>query len=327
MGLVTFLEAYYSQRLNDLESRTLTDTDVYEAKQLLKVFDDLAGEGHMKLNAYMQERFSCLTRLRSLIDKSGAAPFPKNQERLQAVSYTDPELELEGTLNDLLTLAENQETAASNAFLQDIEDYCRWIGYEEDTAYIFLLRDALLPYVYYRTRYQKNLYPWLISRRFLEDVTGIQLVDNKIRARIYETLESGRIQFADFKQYCRRQILSELNAHAELKQVLLALLGSVSERKIIVVESGYGGTFPMMLSALDDRVSFRLYTTAPFLQETYQDQIFCRKYEDIHKFERLYSHELLMRYSAFRDGGFYIQLTDDPEVKKQAFSEIKYFYG
>lgn len=61
-----------------------------------------------------------------------------------------------------------------------------------------------------------------------------------------------------------------------------------------MIESGYMGTVPMMLKALDDRVDFRLFTTAPFLYETYKDKIFCRKYEDIRRFETLYSQDLFI---------------------------------
>ena len=41
------------------------------------------------------------------------------------------------------------------------------------------------------------------------------------------------------------------------------------------------GTIPMMLKALDDRVDLRLFSTAPFLYEIYQNRILCGKYEDI----------------------------------------------
>ena len=93
----------------------------------------------------------------------------------------------------------------------------------------------------------------------------------------------------------------------------------------MVVESGFTGTLPMLLSALDDRVTFRMYTTAPFLYETYREHIFCRRYEDIRRFETLYSQDLLLRYSSFRDGRFCVRLANDPAVTERALAEIRYF--
>lgn len=89
-----------------------------------------------------------------------------------------------------------------------------------------------------------------------------------------------------------------------------------------MIESGYMGTIPMMLKALDDRVDFRLFTTAPFLYETYQGRIFCRKYEDIRRFETLYSQDLFMKYSSYCNGKFYVNISLDESVKKKTISEI-----
>ena len=100
------------------------------------------------------------------------------------------------------------------------------------------------------------------------------------------------------------------------------LLTGHFENRIIVIESGYMGTIPMMLKALDDRVDFRLFTTAPFLYETYQDRIFCWKYEDIRKFETLYSQDLFMRYSSYRSGKFYVNVSADESVKGKTISEM-----
>lgn len=49
------------------------------------------------------------------------------------------------------------------------------------------------------------------------------------------------------------------------------------------------------------RVDLRLFTTAPFLYETYQEKIFCRKYEELRNFETVYSQDLLLRYSSYDD--------------------------
>ena len=85
-------------------------------------------------------------------------------------------------------------------------------------------------------------------------------IDDAIRLPVYEALEYGHISFDDYRSYCKEQMLAVLERHGKLKGLLSRLLPSVKEKKIVVVESGYCGTMPMMLSALDDRVTFKLYT-------------------------------------------------------------------
>ena len=59
MGFISFNENYYRRKLEDYENRLLSDADIYEAKQLLKVLDDLADEGYTNLNDQMEAHFSC----------------------------------------------------------------------------------------------------------------------------------------------------------------------------------------------------------------------------------------------------------------------------
>lgn len=325
MGFISFNEKYYSLSLGRLENKTLTNEEIYEVKQLLKVLDDLTDEGYTNLNNQMEKDFSCITRLRDLIANANELPFTIDHERLPQTTYQEEEVELESLLELLISEAKKYNRTTSNTFLKNIHDYCEWIGKEDDTAYVFLLRDTLLPYIYYRNMGCNNIYPWLINRKFLEDITEIEYVDDDIRLPIYEALESGHIVFSDFSSYCKAEILSVLDKHSELKRTLKTLLTSIKEKNIVVIESGYGGTFPMMLSALDDRVTFKMYTTAPFLYKTYDEHVFCKKYEDIRRFETLYSQDLLFQYSSYRDGKFYVRLSEEYEVKSKSLAEIRFF--
>ena len=322
MGFMSFNENYYRRKLEEYENKILSDAEIREAKQLLKVLDDLTDEGYTNLNDMMEEDFSCLTRLRAVLHRCGVVPFPIDHERLSDTVYGKNEYELEALLGNLTEDAGSHNGVSANPFLEEIYRYCEWIGYEEDTAYVFLMRDALLPYVFFRSRGRDNIYPWLISRRFLEDITETEYVDDDIRLPLYEALESGQIQFDDYSAYCKERILSVLNEHPKLKTILLDLLSSIKQNRIIVIESGYMGTVPMMLKALDDRVDFRLFTTAPFLYETYQDRIFCRNYEDIRKFETLYSQDLFMQYSSYCNMEFYVNVSVEESVKEKTLSEI-----
>lgn len=322
MGFMSFNENYYRRKLGEYENKILSNAEIREAKQLLKVLDDLIDEGYTNLNDTMEADFSCLTRLRAVLHRFGEVPFPIDHEKLSDTVYGKNAFELEELLGNLIEDARNHSSFSGNPFLEEIYRYCEWIGYEKDTAYVFLMRDALLPYVFFRSRGRDNIHPWLISRRFLENITETEYMDDDIRLPLYEALESGHIQFDDYSAYCKERILPALNEHSELKSILLDLLSSIKQNRIIVIESGYMGTIPMMLKALDDRVDFRLFTTAPFLYETYQDRIFCCKYEDIRKFETLYSQDLFMRYSSYRSGIFYVNVSADESVKEKTISEI-----
>lgn len=165
----------------------------------------------------------------------------------------------------------------------------------------------------------------LISRRFIEDISGVKGIDDDLRLPLYEALERGYESFDEFMAFCRENILNILDEHRALKDALMELLQSIPEEKIMVVELGYMGTIPMMLKALDDRVDFRMFTTAPFLYETYKEKIYCKRYEEIRNFETLYSQDLLMKYNSFKEGEFFVKLSKDDEVLKGALSEMSYF--
>ena len=322
MGFISFNEKYYRRKLEEYENKILSDTKIREAKQLLKVLDDLTDEGYTNLNDTMEADFSCLTRLRAVLHRCGEVPFPVDHERLSDTVYGKNEYELKELLGNLIEEAGSHSGISANPFLEEIYRYCEWIGYEKDTAYIFLMRDALLPYVFFRSRGRDNIHPWLISRRFLEDITETEYVDDDIRLPLYEALESGCIRFDEYSAYCNKKILPVINEHPELKTILLDLLSSIKQSRIVVIESGYMGTIPMMLKALDGRVDFKLFTTAPFLYETYQDRLFCRKYEDVRRFETLYSQDLFMQYSSYSSGKFYVNVSADESVKEKTISEI-----
>ena len=80
MGFISFNENYYRRKLEDYENKILSDAEIREAKQLLKVLDDLTDEGYTNLNDRMEEDFSCLTRLRAVLHQCGVVPFPIDRQ-------------------------------------------------------------------------------------------------------------------------------------------------------------------------------------------------------------------------------------------------------
>ena len=323
MGFISFNEKYYQEKLEDYENKSLSDSEIYEVKQLLKILDDLVDEGYTNLNERMEIDFSCITRLRNILHKSNAEPFVIDHKRLSNTTYSKEEYELQDVLENLIDEVKYHNNVSTNPFLEEIYRYCNWINREEDTAYVFLIRDALLPYTFFSARKKDNIYPWLISRRFLKDITKTEDVDDDIRLPLYDALECGYIDFDDYFSFFKKRILKVLDEHQELKKVLLDILGSIKQKKIMVIESGYMGTMPMLLKSLDNRVDFRMFTTAPFLYDTYKDKILCQKYEDVRRFETLYSQDLLLEYSSYHNGKFYVKVSTDKFVCDKSLSEIK----
>ena len=324
MSIISFHERYYLNKLDQFEGKTLSDSKIYEARQLLKVLDDLTDEGYTSLNDHMESRFCCLTRFRNLIRKNGSYPFKIDHDRLSETTYEKTEYEISTLIDDLIAKAEKITEISDNPFLKQISDYCEFIDQGNDCAYVFLLRDALLPYIYFRSKKYQHIYPWLISRKSLEDITKTLYVDDDIREPVYDALESGHIGFSSFSAFYKEKALPVIDSHPELKNILLDLLGSIKEKRIIEIESGYVGTIPMMLNSLDERVEFRMYTTAPFLYDTYNDFLYCKRYEEIRKFETLYSQDLLLKYSSFRNGIFYVNMTDDEQVILNSLKEMSF---
>lgn len=322
MGFLTFNVKYYLGKLSQFEGKALDRAALDEVKRDLKVLDDLEDEGYTDLNRELETRFRAVTRLRGILSSHGEAPFPVGQHLAPDVHYGEEELEAGALCAGLTGEAVRKKAVSDHPLLKSIAGYCTWIGYEEGTAYIFLLRDALLPFVFFQSRGRRGLYPWLVSRAFLAQAAGAEGADDAFRLPIYETLENDVVEFGPFKEFCAARMRETFAGYPLLERALKELLSGIREEKIIVVESGYCGTVPMMLAALDERVDFRLYATAPFLYETYREKVFCRRYEDIRLFETLYSQDVLTKYSSFRQGKFYVRMAREEWVKDRALGEI-----
>lgn len=322
MGFISFNENYYIKKLSSLEGKKLYEKSLYETKQILKVLDDLADEGYTELNNILESKYQIITRLRKILLMHEEKPFEILHSPNVNVSYGEKNHEITELCNNLIETAKENRIVSSNPFLEEIRNYCNWINYKPDTAYVFLLRDALLPYTYFRSRERRNLHPWLISRDFLSSVGSKKGIDDEIRLPIYEALESNITEYSEFKEFFKNRIMKVMKQHPFLYQSLKDLLSQIKQNKIMVIESGYCGTIPMLLTSLDNRVDFKLYTTAPFLFNVYKDKIFCKKYENLRLLETLYSQNFFMKYSQFSQGKFYVKLAQGPNIKNETTKEI-----
>lgn len=239
------------------------------------------------------------------------------------VTYESQSYELVEAIKELVGKAEKGTDVRDDVFLSELIDFCKWIGCEEDMAYIFLLRDTL-PYIYYQSKNRKNIYPWLLDRKTLALLTGIDDADDDIRVSIFKALNLGKCN--NFRECCDAvlpDIRTTLKRYPEVEKCLISLLGGIKEKHIIVVESGCSGTFPMLLMSLEDRVDLRMFTTYPYLLNIYGDKIYSPKYENNRLFETLYSQDLYFRFSDLRDGKFFVEKCNNKEIEKYSIAEIK----
>lgn len=313
---------YYRQRIVHYENDEINKDDIYEAKQLLKAVDDVVDEGYTELYESL-EREKIVTRLRKLLKDNGEEPFGIPEVIDATDDYGEDEYELTRYLDGLIAAGKNSLTKSDNEFVAKLREFSNWIGYEPDTAYVFLLRDTLLPYLYFKDKGYKNLYPWLIGRKFLEGLCGRPGLDDDFRYPIYNAPDAGLSGYDEFVDFCSQSISATLAENPEVTEELKKLLSSIKQDKIVVVESGCYGTFPMVLASLDQRVSIKMFTTLPFLWELYGEHIFTRAYEKNRDFETLYSHDALVKYSSIRDGQFLINVSKSAAVYDKALAEVR----
>lgn len=326
MSFISFSLTYYQDRLKDFESNPATDERLYKAKQLLKMLEDLQDEGYSYLCNQLEEEFSGITRLRRYLTDNHVAPLEITPRIADANELTYPEekSDLETMLKNIIEEIHPQPIKDPHPFIEELINFCEWIGYEDNTAYVFLLRDTLLPYLYFSAKGRNRLYPWLMGRKMLEKLTGEEDVDEFIRDPLLEALEEENVKtFRELCAFSFPRIKKNLEKYPVVTTAVKNLLGEIQEKRIVVVESGCYGTFPMLLACFDPRVEIRMYTAVPYLADVYSDRLFTRAYEKVRLFETLYSQDMYFRYADFKDNHFFVEKCSDKTIEAKALGEIR----
>lgn len=321
MGFISFNLKYFKDKTEYFENNVLNAEDIYNAKQLLKIVDDLIDEGYDDLYEALQREFYGVDRLKKIIMRNGAVPFNGNSA-VKEDDFCEDGQELTEYIDRLIVNSTYADGTCSNADIADNKSFAEYIGYDKDTAYIFLLRDTLLSYIVYRNMGAENIYPWLISRKFFDLLYPHCGIDDIIRSCIFEALEMGHKEFVEFNNYCKRTALQKLTHYPAALIALKEMLNQIPCNRITVIETGCAGTFPMLLSALDERVDFKMYTTYPYLCGIYRDRIYTTAYEKIRQIETLACHDRLFKLAEFKDNKFYVCENSDRAVVNAALHEI-----
>lgn len=326
MGFLSYNLQYFTKEIARTETFAGDGQMIYHAKQLLKMLDDLSDEGYTELSDLLEVSCQGVSRLKKYLSDNHAAAFPAfpDTPARKDMKYSVEETELTNAIGELVAMAKKSPTTRHDAFLSELVWFCEWVGYKENTAYIFLLRDTLLPYIYYRSKSRGNIHPWLLGRKTLSWMTGIPNVDDEFRAPIYKALELEKvIGFDDFCGIVLPRMRTAVGQYPQLEKSLTKLLRTITAEQIIVIESGCSGTFPMLLKSLDERVDIRMYTTYPYLLEAYGARIYSAKYEENRLFEALFSQDMYLRFSAWRENRFYVRICDNEEIRSRSCEETK----
>ena len=325
MGFLSYSLRFYRDALQTLEATPAVPDNIYHARQLLRMLDDLTDEGYLELNEQLEAAFCGVSRLQDYLRKHRVKPFPAPGVRPDSacLSYAPQETELRSALGCAMQEAATRQDAGSAPFTDRLRQFCRWIGYDDQTAYLFLLRDTLLPFVYYAAQGRERSYPWLLSRSAFAALTGQRNADDALRASIYKALESGCTAFPEFSRLVLPDMRQTLDLWPQAACTLRAMLEQIDAERILVVESGCVGTFPLLLMSLDSRVELRMYTAYPYLTGIYGPRVFTARYEENRMFETMASQALYFRFSGLRNGRFYVQTCTDSAVKRQALAEIE----
>ena len=274
----------------------------------------------------LEEKHSGITRLRRYLADNQAVPFeiiPRIVDANQ-LTYSGDKLDLETALNNIVRDIQNQPVKDPHPFIEELISFCEWIGYEENTAYVFLLRDTLLPYLYFSAKGRNISYPWLMGRKMLEKLTGEEDLDELIRDPLLEALEEADVRtYNELCDFSFPRIKKNLEKYPVITSAVKNLLSKIPEKRIVVVESGCYGTFPMLLACFDPRVEIKMYTAVPYLAEIYADRLFTRAYEKVRLFETLYSQDLYFQYADFADNRFLVEKCNDKVVEEKAMQEIR----
>lgn len=325
MSFLSFHLGYYEKEIEKLKVSEGKEEDLLQAKRLLKILEDLNDEGYRQLSQAVEDSFAGVSALREYLRRHGEQPFfsPPKLSLPKQADYDFRETELTEAIGHLVKMAE-QEAPSKKPFLAELDRFAEWVGYEEDTAYVFLLRDTLLPYVAYLSAGRERIHPLLLGRTSLTVLSGENGVDDLLRAVVTDALEAGG--YNDFAAFCGAVLPAMrevLRRYPRAWEPLVAFLREIPQRRIVTVESGCTGTFPLLLMSLDERVEMRMYTAYPYLADLYGERLYTRRYEDVRAFETLVSQDVYFRFSSLRDGKTFVQICKDPVAEREALGEIR----
>lgn len=316
MNYLTQVADIYKDELETLE----TSGDIITAKRYLKYLDDLTDEGYTALKNRTESEFHGYSRLRKIIHDGGDAPFEVTPHG-ENTSFDAEPVPLSEYLETLLSKSAKYRPSDMPAAIHETRRFAEYLKNLDrpGTAYVFLLRDTLLPYLIFASdaRFRGRIFPLMIGRKFLRIVTASDGFDDLLREPITDAARDNNLLSS-----CLPRMRDILSSYPALRTALEEMLSAVDANRIIAVESGAHGTIPLTLAAADKRIVPRMYTAVPFLSRALGEMCFTGRYEELRGIETLTCHDRLFTLDDYRDGKFTVRGTTDNNVIEEAMSEI-----
>ena len=143
MGFNEYMTALYRRKLLLWESAP-DKAELYEARQYLRYVEDLSDEGYVYLENALESAFSGMSRLRTLIAQNGGESFLLSQ-RIGRAGFGGEPTELSAYLKSVAEQA-RRFPPKPKPFIDEMLAYSAWLkGAEGGAAFVFLLRDTLIP--------------------------------------------------------------------------------------------------------------------------------------------------------------------------------------
>ena len=333
-----------------------------EASALRKFLADLVEEGYTDTAALLRDRTDAADRLRRFL---GAAletlgP-PSERERFYLIPEPvrvgippadeafagGSEISLHGYLDHLK--ARSDDPADISGCFDDPRQRQRW---QHKTAKVMTEMAGFLRWIDVRLRARPGMVPvpllrdtllnhlgltWLgrhplpvfISRAFANTWNTNHPIHETLADVVYRVLlEQGACSLA----IMRRRFAEHLQDHpgavpAPFMQACREQLASLgASGPPVFIESGVQGTFILSLLTLSGPAAgMLLYTTVPWLYDTYAPSVYQPSYNYLREMETIVAHDHLFRFSAWRNGRVYVVESTDDRMRRLAAYEFRLF--
>ena len=197
---------------------------------------------------------------------------------------------------------------------------------------VFLLRDTLILYFGYLWLFRNGLLPelpqpLLLNRKFLMVAEGNEdAYEAVLLESLYEALSEHPQDAADFCKLAGQHLQEKalpLSFQRETRAYLQRLVGA---RQILMIESGLHGSVPMwVLNQCENKGTFLLYTTAPWLREVYRDNTFHQNYNYLRDMETSVAQNDLFQFRSIENQRILVNKTSQPHIEKLALYELHHF--
>lgn len=336
MDFITFNINWYKDRINYYEFMSsrgkCTQACIDEAKVLHKFLEDIYDEEYQSTYKLFQEKLNASERLEKFINSNGQKVFVKSDKGFKygEFAYAPNEILLTEYLNsEIITSPTIKDSCQSiSDGFYEILNFSKWINnsLDSDTAIIFLLRDTLLPYIAFKQWNHdatKEAIPLMIGRSYLSLFGNrdelYNCISDSVYTALYESQKTPELFQGIAVEGIRKSIKNNDGLYKKTKQIL----SNISKPKICVVESGVHGTMPLFLKCCDERIdTIKMYTTLPWLYDSWGGSFYTKKYENLRFFESLACQDLLFALSSIKDCDFYIKEITNLQIREKSLHEL-----